>query len=155
MVGVDGASVEGLGVDETLAAVRRAADGRSMLTLTLKRLVPRASITLRVLSPEGAQVGEEIETLAGGNLRMELLRKQIELYDARTKRFDNPWGTGDCAGEGLCGTCLVELKDGGVRCSHLCGESPPRGTRSGSSRRISAHRGSSRLISAASSPSAT
>ena len=53
---------------------------------------------------------------------MELLRKQIELYDARTKRFDNPWGTGDCAGEGLCGTCLVELKDGGVRCSPRRGE---------------------------------
>eukprot|EP00977_Amphora_coffeiformis_P001414 scaffold287_cov173-Amphora_coffeaeformis.AAC.28 len=46
------------------------------------------------------------------NLRRLLLRKDIRLYNRKTKRFDMPYATGDCAGEGLCGTCLVAVNEG-------------------------------------------
>lgn len=33
----------------------------------------------------------------------------VKVYDPRTKRFDQPYATGNCAGEGTCGTCFVEV----------------------------------------------
>ncbi|CAN0412615.1 unnamed protein product, partial [Ectocarpus sp. 13 AM-2016] len=35
-----------------------------------------------------------------------------KVYDPRTKRFDQPYATGNCAGEGTCGTCFVEVQQG-------------------------------------------
>ena len=46
------------------------------------------------------------------NLRRLLLAKGIKLYDLQTKRFDMPYARGDCAGEGMCGTCLVSVEEG-------------------------------------------
>jgi len=50
--------------------------------------------------------------LAGENLRRLLMRKGVQLYDKRAKRFDMPYATGDCGGDGLCGTCLVKVLQG-------------------------------------------
>lgn len=109
--------VEGLSLDETMEAIAAIAEGRSSLSLTLKRLVPRVPVRVTLLTPEGAKL-DSFESLSGSNLRGEIIRRDIPLYDSRTKRFDIPWGTGDCAGDGLCGTCLVELKDASsARCS--------------------------------------
>lgn len=38
--------------------------------------------------------------LAGSNLRKEMLRQGFSVYDKKTKRFDQPYVQGDCAGEG-------------------------------------------------------
>lgn len=87
------------------------------LTITTKRLVGRRVVGVTVLQPDGKTVASRFDCLAGSNLRGELLRREIRIYDETTKRFDNPFGTGDCAGEGLCGTCLVEMRQGVEACS--------------------------------------
>ena len=94
---------------EAIGAVKQAAlDGDGIIHLELDRLVKRATINVEVVQPDGSVV--EIPALAGDNLRRLLLRKDIRLYNRQTKRFDMPYATGDCAGEGLCGTCLVAVE---------------------------------------------
>ena len=56
-------------------------------------------------------VATELEGLAGDNLRSLLMHRHLRLYDDRTVRLDT-LGTGDCGGEGICGTCLVEVLEG-------------------------------------------
>ncbi|CAN0355495.1 unnamed protein product, partial [Hapterophycus canaliculatus] len=34
------------------------------------------------------------------------------VYDPKTLRYDQPYATGNCAGEGTCGTCFVEVQEG-------------------------------------------
>ena len=48
----------------------------------------------------------------GINLRRELQSRDFKLYDANTARFDSPYQTGDCGGEGTCGTCTVGISEG-------------------------------------------
>jgi ferredoxin len=79
------------------------------ITLQLNRLVKRARIVVEV--DDGKQV-QTLEALAGENLRSLLMRKHVKLYDPKTKRFDQPFSTGDCSGEGICGTCLVAVQEG-------------------------------------------
>lgn len=55
---------------------------------------------------------KEVKMLAGSNLRKEMLRQGFSVYDRKTKRFDQPYVQGDCGGEGLCGTCLVQVLEG-------------------------------------------
>jgi len=74
------------------------------------RVVERAPI--RVEIDDGAGHIEAVDALAGENFRRLLLRKGISPYDRKTKRFDMPYATGDCAGDGLCGTCLVAVIEG-------------------------------------------
>lgn len=81
-----------------------------VLTLQLNRLVERAPIRVEV--DDGSGDIQVVDALAGENLRRLLLRKGISLYDRKTKRFDMPYATGDCAGDGLCGTCLVAVQEG-------------------------------------------
>mmetsp|Transcript_16629 Transcript_16629/g.31623 ORF Transcript_16629/g.31623 Transcript_16629/m.31623 type:complete len:345 (-) Transcript_16629:122-1156(-) len=104
----------GLNYDRTVEAVgdvkEAALKGDGTLHLELNRLVKRATIQVQVVQP-GKNV-TTIEALAGENLRRLLLRKDIRLYNRKTKRFDMPYATGDCAGEGLCGTCLVAVNEG-------------------------------------------
>lgn len=85
-------------------------DGDGIISLELNRVVKRAKIVVEV--DDGNQV-TRIDALAGENLRRLLMRKGIQLYDKETKRFDMPFASGDCAGEGLCGTCLVAVTEGG------------------------------------------
>jgi 2Fe-2S iron-sulfur cluster binding domain len=74
------------------------------------RLVKRAPVTVEVVEPGGNVLS--IDALAGENLRRLLQRKQVQIYNPRTKRFDMPFETGNCAGDGLCGTCLVHVDEG-------------------------------------------
>ena len=107
-------TVEAIGMAKEEAAALAAATGDAktmVLCFELNRLVKRAKATVDVQDEKGDFVGT-IDALAGENLRRLLLRKGIKLYDERTKRFDMPYSTGDCAGEGLCGTCLVAVKSG-------------------------------------------
>jgi ferredoxin len=76
----------------------------------VKRLVRRATIKVNVQLPNGDSL--QFEALAGSNLRMLLLQRDIKLYDSRTRRFDQPYARGDCGGEGLCGTCLAAITKG-------------------------------------------
>jgi ferredoxin len=102
----------GLNYDRTIEAIGRAKEAATdgILMLEINRLVKRAEIVVEVQDSEGNI--REISTLAGENLRRLLLRKGIKLYDTNTRRFDMPFAKGDCAGEGLCGTCLVEVQEG-------------------------------------------
>ena len=83
--------VEGLDIDSMTDTVSRMGSECECLTLTLKRLVPRALVRVRVFQPDGQEIAD-FDSLAGSNLRNELLKKNVQLYDERTKRFDNPWG---------------------------------------------------------------
>jgi ferredoxin len=97
---------------ECLIRVKAAAVAtpKSVLTLQLNRLVERAPIRVEV--DDGSGEIQIVDALAGENLRRLLLRRGIPLYDRQTKRFDMPYATGDCAGDGLCGTCLVAVEQG-------------------------------------------
>lgn len=102
------------GTVEAIGAVKEAvaaAGGGDKIVLELNRLVERARVSVEIDDEEGNRI-QTIEALAGENLRRLLLRKGIKLYDQDTKRFDMPFATGDCAGEGLCGTCLVAVREG-------------------------------------------
>jgi len=82
-------------------------DGR--IFLELNRVVERAPVTVEI--DDGKSI-TTVEAMAGENLRRLIMRKGIKLYDEKTKRFDMPFASGDCAGEGLCGTCLVAVEVG-------------------------------------------
>lgn len=101
-----------LDYDRTIAGIRRACDEAETVVLEANRLVRRATIEVDYsLGGDGGERGT-VRALAGENLRRVLIRSGIELYDPRTKRFDQPYATGDCKGEGLCGTCLVAVDSG-------------------------------------------
>jgi ferredoxin len=36
----------------------------------------------------------------------------MKMYDDRTARFDSPFQTGNCGGDGTCGTCVVAVLSG-------------------------------------------
>lgn len=81
------------------------------MTFVVNRLVKRATITVNYEFLNGER--GTVETPAGSNLRGVFMQEGLKLYDERTRRFDMPYATGDCAGEGLCGTCLVNVVRGG------------------------------------------
>ncbi|CAB9504234.1 2Fe-2S iron-sulfur cluster binding domain [Seminavis robusta] len=107
--------VTGANYDVTVQEIGKAKEiamnSDQRIFLELNRLVERARITVQV-DREGKSEAVEIDALAGENLRRLLMRKGIKLYDRKTKRFDMPFASGDCAGEGLCGTCLVAVNKG-------------------------------------------
>ena len=97
-----------LDYDATLAGIKEciAAQGDTV-TLELNRLVERAPITVNYEYTEaGARNTGTVTALAGENLRKLFLRSNLKLYAPKTKRFDQPFATGDCAGEGICGTSV-------------------------------------------------
>lgn len=53
-----------------------------------------------------------IPILAGSNLRKAMMQNNLPIYDRKTKRYDQPYITGNCSGEGICGTCLVQILQG-------------------------------------------
>lgn len=109
------ARTTGLNYDGTVEAIGEAKANLGSdapgITLELNRLVRRAEV--QVVVEEPGQSTRTIPALAGENLRRLLLRKGIQLYDPASTRFDMPFARGDCAGEGLCGTCLVDVREGG------------------------------------------
>jgi ferredoxin len=108
--------VTGMDLESTLEAIGRVKEaviessGAQRLSIEVNRLVERAAIKVEI--DDGSGTTRTLSALAGENLRKLLLRNQISMYDRKTKRFDQPFSTGDCAGEGICGTCLVAVKEG-------------------------------------------
>ena len=48
----------------------------------------------------------------GANLRQALNSNNMKIYDDRMARFDSPYQTGNCGGDGTCGTCVVSVLSG-------------------------------------------
>ncbi|CAM9536031.1 unnamed protein product [Chrysoparadoxa australica] len=109
-------STEACTFDATVEAIGECPEGD--ITLVAKRLVRREEVKVIVQVPDGGEGGvpsietTNIKMLSGSNLRMELIRDGLPVYDPRTKRFDQPYSTGDCGGESTCGTCFVEVIQG-------------------------------------------
>ncbi|CAM9701604.1 unnamed protein product [Choristocarpus tenellus] len=100
--------VEALDWDQTVNALSQYT-GDSEITLVLKRLIKREMLDVVFKLPNGDRT-EAI--LAGSNLRGEMIRLGVPVYDPKTKRYDQPYATGNCGGEGICGTCFVEVQQG-------------------------------------------
>jgi ferredoxin len=83
--------------------------GNDKISLELNRLVSRS--TVKVIVEDGKET-KEIEALAGDNLRLLLMHHHMKLYDENTHRLDQPNLCSDCGGEGICGTCLVAIREG-------------------------------------------
>jgi 2Fe-2S iron-sulfur cluster binding domain len=66
-----------------------------------------------VVGPTGDEAAS-VQVIAGyeSNLRTMLVSNNLRLYDDRTARFDSPYQTGSCGGEGTCGTCVVSVLGG-------------------------------------------
>jgi len=114
---------EGLDFEQTMEALRTyiQSNDATSITLVLKRLVFRESVEVSLSyapsTEEKEKSGAEAWTqslsmLCGSQLRKELLRSGLPVYDKKTLRFDQPYVTGDCGGEGICGTCLVQVLEG-------------------------------------------
>lgn len=101
--------LEGLELDSTLATLNSALIAQSSVTIVAKRLVKRTVLNLKFIDGNLSTV---VTTLAGSNLRSEMMKADLRIYDPETKRFDQPYATGDCGGEGICGTCLVDCISG-------------------------------------------
>ena len=105
---------EGLGLEETIDIINTFLQQESPISnyiiLSIKRLVKRVPMTVTFINKNNDEATYEI--LAGSNLRNEMMKVNIAVYDTKTKRFDQPYITGDCGGEGLCGTCLVDCLGG-------------------------------------------
>ena len=83
------------------------------IKLTIKRLQRRKEVNTILVDPSGNPICN-VTALAGygTNLRTLLQNFDVALYDERTARFDSPYQTGNCGGEGACGTCLVSILSG-------------------------------------------
>lgn len=92
------------------AKLHAQAAGADTIELELNRLVPKAKVKLVV--DDGSGESSTIDALAGDNLRLVLMHHHLKLYDPKTHRLDQPMVTGDCGGEGICGTCLVAIEEG-------------------------------------------
>lgn len=112
-------STTALDYDETVNVINQAKKhsldhgGHGKITLELNRLVQRATVQVEIEDAKNGQVTQSIQGLAGDNLRLLLLHNHVALYDDKTHRLDQPFMTGsNCAGEGICGTCLVAVQQG-------------------------------------------
>lgn len=105
-------SLEGLNFDATVKKLVKFKDLPSV-KIVFKRLLKRAEVIVKVVGPTGEEVGE-YPVLAGYgfNLRTALQSNNIKMYDSRTARFDSPYQTGNCGGDGTCGTCVVAVLEG-------------------------------------------
>ena len=114
-------STTALNLEETMNVLEVAKayatdNGITSLDLELNRLVKRETVKV-VLEQDwrddhgDVPTATEIEALAGDNLRTLLMHHNARVYDERTVRVDT-LGTGNCGGEGICGTCMVEVLEG-------------------------------------------
>lgn len=108
-------STTALDYDETVDVLRRAKEhalsqGRDSVELELNRVVQRHHVTVEV--EDDGKVTTLESALAGDNLRLLLLHNNAQLYDGKVHRLDQPSLTTDCGGEGICGTCLVQVLHG-------------------------------------------
>lgn len=113
-------STTGLDYDETMDVLQRAKHyaqsvGGTTLSLELNRLVKRGQVMVEVQDKRGAAVVASIQAKAGDNLRSLLMHHHTALYgtdQTALHRVDQPSIKGDCGGEGICGTCLVQVLEG-------------------------------------------
>ena len=104
--------LEGLNYDETLDRLLRFKD-KNEINVTIKRVVKRKEIVVEMVGPQGEDAGSFLVYSGyGSNMRAALNSKNMKIYDDRTARFDSPYQTGNCAGEGTCGTCVVQVLEG-------------------------------------------
>ena len=104
--------VEGLNYDATIKELSRFGDVPELI-ITIKRLVKRKYIDIEVVGPQGEAAGEfHLPAGFGANLRSLLDKENFRIYDNRMARFDSPYQTGNCGGEGTCGTCMVNILEG-------------------------------------------
>jgi ferredoxin len=116
-------STTGLDYDETIDVLNRAKEyaksiGGTTISLELNRLVKRGTINVLV-EDETGNPAVDIQAKAGDNLRTLLMHHHAAVYGSGKNalhRRDQPTLTGDCGGEGICGTCLVKVNEG---MSHL------------------------------------
>jgi hypothetical protein len=104
--------VEGLNFDATINEIGRFRDVAD-LSITVKRLVVREYVNIEMVGPQNEDAGAMVIPAGyAANMRTELQRQNMKMYDSRTARFDSPYETGDCGGEGTCGTCTVNIISG-------------------------------------------
>lgn len=108
-------NLEGLSYDRTLDMLGEAcgASANKRVAITVQRIAKRKDIKTIIVGPSGEPV-LEFDVLAGygSNLRTALQSNNLKMYDDRTNRFDSPFQTGNCGGEGTCGTCMVAVLEG-------------------------------------------
>lgn len=105
-------SLEGLDFDATLDVLSQFSQ-YDKLQLQVKRLVERNIVIVDVCGPDGVPY-TKLKVLSGFgvNMRTLLQASNINMYAGQTARFDSPYQTGNCAGEGTCGTCIVSVVSG-------------------------------------------
>ena len=110
-------STTGMDYEETVQVLEDAKQharslGGSTISVELNRLVLRETVQVVVEHPDGST--SELDAKAGDNLRLLLMHHNLgkSLYEANVPRLDQPNLTGDCGGEGICGTCLVAVLQG-------------------------------------------
>eukprot|EP00542_Grammatophora_oceanica_P019852 CAMPEP_0194047436 /NCGR_PEP_ID=MMETSP0009_2-20130614/24703_1 /TAXON_ID=210454 /ORGANISM="Grammatophora oceanica, Strain CCMP 410" /LENGTH=331 /DNA_ID=CAMNT_0038693061 /DNA_START=54 /DNA_END=1049 /DNA_ORIENTATION=+ len=106
---------ECLGYDATVDAILSlppAESNEEVFVVTVKRLRRKPKVKMTLMYPPSQ--GEEditLELFSGENLRRALLTRGVKLNDPLAKRFDSG-GSGTCAGEGTCTTCVVSVTRG-------------------------------------------
>lgn len=110
-------STTGLDYEETIQVLDQAKQharsvGGSTISVELNRLVLRQTVQVVLEHPDGDV--SVLDAKAGDNLRLLLMHHNLgkSLYAAKTHRLDQPNLTGDCGGEGICGTCHVSVIQG-------------------------------------------
>eukprot|EP01038_Epipyxis_sp_PR26KG_P009769 gene9769-13140_t len=104
-------NVEGMNFDELIKVLGSISTNE--FDIIIKRLSPRKEVKVEIVGPQGEFVTEcTVLSGYGTNLRALLQSKNIKLYDERTSRFDSPYQTGNCGGDGTCGTCVVAVLEG-------------------------------------------
>ena len=109
-------STTALDYGDTVDVLHRAKEhalslGHNNIELELNRVVKRAHVIVEVEDDDG-NVTTLDSALAGDNLRLLLLHTHVPLYDGLLPRLDQPHLTNDCGGEGICGTCMVQVLQG-------------------------------------------
>jgi len=105
-------NLQGLGLDDTLNILAQFSAYDKIL-LGVKRLVKRNEIVVQMVGPQGEDAGSlAVLSGYGVNLRTLLQSHNMAMYDSRTARFDSPYQTGNCGGDGTCGTCVVSILGG-------------------------------------------
>lgn len=104
--------LEGFNYDATIDRLLLFKD-KNEVNITVKRITKRKDIIVKMVGPSGEDAGEFVVLSGfGSNMRTALNSKNMKIYDDRTARFDSPYQTGNCAGEGTCGTCVIQVIEG-------------------------------------------
>ena len=101
--------LEGLNFDETVRLLGLYSE-YDTVSITVKRMALRGAVTVVMVGPDGRDAGSfKVLSGYGSNMRTALQANNMKLYDDRTARFDSPYQTGNCGGDGTCGTCVVAV----------------------------------------------